>query len=360
MNTTTIVTEDGLHGAAVQPHLPGHYLSWGAIIAGALCAAAISFVLFTFGSAIGLSAISPWPTTGLSPTAALVIAALWAAIVQVVGFASGGYVAGRVRNSWGGVVAHERRFRDGMHGLIVWAVGLLVGAAFVASAAGGLIRTGAQATATLAAGTIGGLAAGPMARGPMMADAPRGATPADYAFDYLLRPSTAAAVPPAGAPAQAATPPAAATPAENAPAQISPPAAAVGSGAGQAQPMIWRLSNAQELQPSVVRVFADGLQAGTLPARDRTYLASLVSMRTGLSQAEAEKRVDEAFQEAKEAEVKARAAADKARKASLIAAFLAAATLAIGCAAACAGATAGGRHRDEQTEIRLFGSKYFW
>jgi hypothetical protein len=65
-----------------------------------LCAAAISLVLVTFGSAIGLSAISPWPHVGLSPTVALLIAALWAAVVQVVAFAAGGYVAGRVRNSW--------------------------------------------------------------------------------------------------------------------------------------------------------------------------------------------------------------------------------------------------------------------
>ena len=62
-----ITTEAGLHGSLAQPHLPGHYLSWGAIIAGGLCAAAISFVLLTFGSAIGLSAVSPWPNTGLSP-----------------------------------------------------------------------------------------------------------------------------------------------------------------------------------------------------------------------------------------------------------------------------------------------------
>jgi hypothetical protein len=313
MATTTIVTEEGLHGSSVQPHLPGHYLSWGAIIAGALCAAAISLVLFAFGSAIGLSAVSPWPHVGLSPTVALIIVALWTAIVQVVGFAAGGYVAGRVRNSWGVVVPHERRFRDGMHGLIVWAVGLLVGAAFAASAAGGLLRTGAQATATVAAGTLGGAAAGQ-----------RGVEPADYGFDYSMRPAPAA-----GSAPQTATPPAA-------------------------------VPTAQELRPSIVRIFADGLQAGTLPAVDRTYLASLVSMRTGLVQADAEKRVDEAFQQAKDAEAKARAAADKARKASLLAAFLAAATLAIGCAAACAGATAGGRHRDEQTEIRLFGTKHFW
>lgn len=355
MANNTLASEDGLHGSLAQPHLPGHYLSWGAIIAGALCAAAISLLLLTFGSAIGLSAVSPWPNTGLSPTVALVIAALWAAVVQVASFASGGYVAGRVRNSWGSVVVgHERRFRDGMHGFIVWAVGLLVGAAFLASAAGGLMRTGAQATAALGAGGVAGLAAGANTQ---VAGGERGTAPADYAFDYLMRPSTAAAVPAAGVAPQAATPPAAETPAPNAPAPTG--AAAMGSGAGQ-QPMIWRLPTVQELQPSIVRIFADGLKAGTLPARDRTYLASLVSMRTGMPQAEAEKRVDEAFQEAKDAEVKVRAAADKARKASLLAAFLAAATLAIGCAAACAGAVAGGRHRDEQTELRLFGSKHFW
>src|SRR5215471_7130840 len=128
MDTTTAAREGELHALPDQPHLPGHYLSWGAIVAGALCAAAISFVLLTFGSAIGLSAVSPWPHVGLSPTVALLIAALWVAIVQVFAFAAGGYVAGRVRNSWGSVVAHERRFRDGMHGLLVWAVGLLVGA----------------------------------------------------------------------------------------------------------------------------------------------------------------------------------------------------------------------------------------
>jgi hypothetical protein len=123
---------------------------------------------------------------------------------------------------------------------------------------------------------------------------------------------------------------------------------------------MYRIPSAQELQPSIVRIFSDGMQAGSLPPADRSYLVSLVAMRSGLSQADSEKRVDDAFQRAKDANNKARAAADKARKASVLAAFLAAATLAIGCAAACAGATAGGRHRDEQTEIRLFGTRYFW
>jgi hypothetical protein len=325
MDTTTTVREGDLHALPGQPHLPGHYLSWGAIVAGALCAAAISFVLITFGSAIGLSAVSPWPHVGLSPTIALLIAALWTAVVQVLAFAAGGYVAGRVRNSWGAVVAHERRFRDGMHGLTVWAVGLLAGALLAAYAAGNLVKTGSEAAATIAGGTLGGAAAS------AGIGTPHTPSPADYAFDYLMRP----------VPAEAS-------------------ALATGQAAAGTQPAVYRMPSTPELQPSIVRIFGDGLQAGSLPPADRTYLASLVSMRTGLSQVDAEKRVDEAFQRAKDAENKVRAAADKARKASVLAAFLAAATLAIGCAAACAGATAGGRHRDEQTEIRLFGTRYFW
>ena len=311
MSTTTIVTEGSslhvdegsLHRSLAVSHLPGHYLSWGAVVAGALCAAAIGLVLVTFGSAIGLSAVSPWPHVGLSPTVALLIAALWAAIVQVVAFAVGGYVAGRVRNGWGAVAADERRYRDGMHGLLVWALAILVGALFAASAAGGLIRSGIAEPAN---------------------GASRSATPADYAFDYLMRPAPIEG-------AAVATPPA----------------------ANQPQAVVWRVPGRQELQPSVVRLVNEALLTGSLAPADRSYLATLVSMRTGLSQADAEKRVDDAFQ-------RARAAADKARRAAVLAAFLVAATLAIGCAAACAGATAGGRHRDEPREIRLFGTRRFW
>jgi hypothetical protein len=49
------------------------FVEWGAVLAGAVLAAALSFVLLTFGTAIGLSAASPWPSSGLS---AKVIASL--------------------------------------------------------------------------------------------------------------------------------------------------------------------------------------------------------------------------------------------------------------------------------------------
>jgi hypothetical protein len=306
MASTTIIAEERVITPHESAHLPGHFLSWGAIIAGAVCGAAISLLLFAFGSAIGLTAVSPWPHMGLSPVVLAVIAALWVAVVQVVGFGAAGYVAGRVRNSWRSVTPHEQRFRDGMHGFIAWALALLMGSAFAVSAAGGLLRGGAQAAAPIAAASMA-------AR-----QTPAAVTPGDYAVDYLLRP----------------VPGATATPATNV--------------------------NIGDLRPALVRIFADNLSAGSLPPRERAYLASLVSMQTGLAQADAEKRVDEAFAEARSAEAKARLAADKARKATALAAFLMAATLAVGCAAACAAAGVGGRHRDEQTELRLFGTRRFW
>lgn len=306
MASTTIIAEERVITPHESAHLPGHFLSWGAIIAGAVCGAALSLLLFAFGSAIGLTAVSPWPHMGLSPVVLAVIAALWVAVVQVVGFGAAGYVAGRVRNSWRSVTPHEQRFRDGMHGFIAWALALLMGSAFAVSAAGGLLRGGAQAAAPIATASMA-------AR-----QTPAAVTPGDYAVDYLLRP----------------VPGATATPATNV--------------------------NIGDLRPALVRIFADNLSAGSLPPRERAYLASLVSMQTGLAQADAEKRVDEAFAEARSAEAKARLAADKARKATALAAFLMAATLAVGCAAACAAAGVGGRHRDEQTELRLFGTRRFW
>ena len=67
MATTAVIAEEGVIARHEGIHLPGHFLSWGAIIAGAVCGAAISILLFAFGSAIGLTAVSPWPHTGLSP-----------------------------------------------------------------------------------------------------------------------------------------------------------------------------------------------------------------------------------------------------------------------------------------------------
>jgi len=299
MTSTTVVTAPGAEVAARPPRFK--YLEWSPVIAGAIGAAAISLVLFTFGSAIGLSVVSPWPNQGMSATVFLIIAALFAAIVQVGSFAAGGYLAGRMRSPWPSGVESERHFRSG---------------------ATGVLKTTAQSTAIAAGAGAAGVAN-------------RVATdPSDYAIDLLMRPAptTAAAANPAPADATTATRP---------------------DTAGRAD-------SERDLRAPLTRILVSSLQSGSLAANDRTYLAQVVARQTGLSQADAEARVDQAYAEAKSAEAKVRAAADKARKLGMIAAFLAAATLAIGCAAACAGASAGGRARDEQIPARFLGAARFW
>jgi hypothetical protein len=284
------------------------YVEWRAIIAGAVGATAISFVLLTFGSAIGLSVVSPWSHAGMSLTWFAVLTGLFMVLVHVGSLAAGGYIAGRMRAPWAGDFAPEGHFRDGAHGFLVWALTVIVGAWLVATTAAEGLKTGVQATAAVGAGAASGLAIRDRSTGEQ--------GPQNYGVDYLLRP---------------------------------------GPNATNEMPAL-DPSSRQELG----RIFATGLQKETLDPRERSYLAQIVVRRTGLPEAEAEKRVDDAFMEAKAAEVRIREAADKARKAAAVAAFLTAATLLIGCAAAAAGAGLGGRHRDERTAARFWGSSRFW
>lgn len=303
----------------VATDLPaGRYVDWGPIIVGTLGALAIMVVLMTFGGALGLSVTSAQPYAGLSAKALAVLAGLYAALVHVASFSAGGYLAGRLRTPWVTSDTVESHFRDGGHGFAVWALGVVLGAVFALSGVSAVLKTAVGATTAVASAGVAGAAANPQTPGALQQLSTQ---PTDYAVDRLLAPAPGGAAAPAGGPA-------------------------AGSRADLAAP--------------IARAFAANINNPQLDARDRTALASLVSQRTGLPQAEAEKRVDEAFTELKAAEQKARDAADKARKATLIAGFLAAATMAIGCAAACAGAALGARHRDDRTLVELFGSRRFW
>ena len=124
-------------GASATPTavVGSSFVEWGAVLAGAVLAAAISFVLLTFGAAIGLSAASPWPNSGASAKVVASIAVFWAMAQQIGAFMAGGYVAGRMRSRWH-EAGHEAEFRDGLHGGLVWAVGVVIGAALFLSTAG--------------------------------------------------------------------------------------------------------------------------------------------------------------------------------------------------------------------------------
>jgi hypothetical protein len=83
-------------------------------------------------------------------------------------------------------------------------------------------------------------------------------------------------------------------------------------------------------------------------AEDRAYLVRLVSARTGLAQADAERRVDTAFASAKES-------ISRARRSNVILAFMAGAAALLGAAAAWFAACAGGKHRDEKAPLVRWG-----
>jgi len=274
---TAVASDVSVNAGTAKP-----YVDWGAISGGAFIAVSISSVFLAFGSALGLSLASFQSGSATSVTGLVIAAGLWLLWVQVSSFAGGGYLAGRMRRRIGDATPHEVEMRDGAHGLLVWAVGVSLGAVVAAW----LAMAGASGLATVA----GQAASNPNA--------------VEYYVDRLMRADPAA---PVAAPDTSST------------------------GASDR-------SQAQSQQ--IARVLTMSLGATKLDDSDRSFLAREVTARTGLPQAEAEKRVDETVATLK-------AQADKARRYGILFAFLAAASLLISATAAWWAACTGGRHRDE-------------
>jgi hypothetical protein len=127
------------------------YLQWGPIVAGAVAAAALAFVLHAFAGAIGLAVSSTAPTWRDASFALWLLSGLYLVLVALAAYGLGGYLAGRLRSSWTAARIDEIEFRDGAHGLLVWALATLLTATFVI--------LGASAASRLAAPSAG--AAGP-------------------------------------------------------------------------------------------------------------------------------------------------------------------------------------------------------
>jgi hypothetical protein len=112
-------------------------VDWGAVFAGAAVTTALALVLLAFGAALGLSVSSPYEGEG-APLAAFAIAAgLYLLWVQLMSFYIGGYIAARLRPR-ANVSEHEADVRDGLHGLAVWATGVLAAAVITFAGIGGL------------------------------------------------------------------------------------------------------------------------------------------------------------------------------------------------------------------------------
>ena len=316
-----IVADRGISGmSAVPAESSTSAVSWGAIVAGAAGAAALSLILLILGVGLGLSSVSPWAQSGASAGAFGLSTVVWLTFTQLAASGMGGYLAGRLRTRWASVHTDEVYFRDTAHGFLAWAVASLATAAMLGSAIGSIVGGAAQAGASVvggAASTAVSAVAG--AGGAAMGSNDRDSGAMGYYTDTLMRRAAVAAPPSAAASDASATPPA---PDSSGPA----PTAEVG------------------------RIFATGLRTGSLAPDDVHYLGQLVAQRSGSSQADAEKRVNDTFARmqtaVKEAQSAAQEAADKARKASAYAALWLFVSLLVGAFVASWAATFGGRRRD--------------
>ena len=268
------------------------YVDWPAIIAGVVLAAAISLVLLTFGSAIGLSFVNFRATANAMPIWIAIAAALWLLWVQVSSFMAGAYLTGRLRRRHGDASEHEVDVRDGAHGLLVWGGALVVGA---------IIATGGIGAAANAVGSAVGTATEAASNVADEADL----DPNAYFVDTLFRTD------PGATPAVAD-------------------------------------ADTTEVRGEAGRILLQGAADGVGDA-DRAYLAQLVASNTGLTEEEATARVNEVMTAVEQAKAEAMAAAENARKMGVLAAFLTAASLLVSAAAAFWAAQKGGNHRDEGT-----------
>jgi hypothetical protein len=238
--------------------------------------------LLALGAGLGFSSVSPWSNSGISSTTFNIGAGLYLVVMAMVASTIGGYLAGRLRTKWAGVHTHEVFFRDTAHGFLAWAFAVVLSAAFLTSAA-----------SHLAAGASAGLsqATGAAAANQSLVD---DGVPLNNLLDTLLR----------------------ADPAANR-APLDPAA-----------------------RGEILRIFALSLRdGGDLAAPDRAYVAQVVAARTGLSQADAEKRVTDVI-------IQAKTALDNARSAAAHLSLWLTASLLIGAFCASLAATEGGQLRD--------------
>ena len=187
-----------------------------------------------------------------------------------------------------GSTTHEVHVRDGAHGLVVWAVVVVVSTSLATLSLSSAVKGGADLAKSRAA---------------MASSVAPNADPIGYSVDNLLR---------------------------------GDGSASAGNG-----------GTMETSRQEVSRILSAAAANGSLSSDDRTYLVRVVAARTGLAQADAGKRVDAICAQMKAEADKAREAAETARKAGIILAFLTAATMVLGVAAAWWGAGMGGRHCDE-------------
>jgi len=114
------------------------YLEWTPSWVGAIVAAALSFVLLAFGAALGLAVASPSSSWRDTSAVLTLLSGLWLVLTALASFGLGGYLAGRLRIPLRPHTRDEVEFRDGIHGLLVWAIAILIGALLTVAVSGAI------------------------------------------------------------------------------------------------------------------------------------------------------------------------------------------------------------------------------
>jgi hypothetical protein len=266
----------GVVDEVIEPSVAG--ISWAAVLAGAIASCALTLVLVSLGAGLGFAVVSPWGHSGASATTFEIGTGLYFIVMAMISSAVGGYLAGRLRNRWIGVQSPEVHFRDTAHGFLAWALASVLGAILLTSPAATLLGSASSGAVQAVSSS--------QAPGPM-----------DRYVDALLRTDNPG----------------------------------VGSSVN---------TNNSETRQELVRLFVvDFRNGGELSAADRTYVAKVVAARTGLSQADADKRVNDVITQVK-------ADLESARKAAEHLAIWLTLSLFIGAFAAALAATEGGGLRD--------------
>lgn len=296
-------------------------VSWGSIFAGASAAAALSLILLVLGVGLGFSTISPWVNDGISATNLGVSSILWLVLTQIVASGIGGYLAGRLRIKWATVHTDEVYFRDTAHGLLAWAVASLVAAVLIGTVLGHAISGGQSAAArlaTTAADVTGVSAVAAVAEHTSPMTSP-GSNNNNSGNDAMIR-------------------------------------YMVDSLFRSDQSSVDSMGNADSAtRMEVGRIFTNSLHSTGLPPQDEQYLAQVIAKRTGLSVADADKRVSDTFNMVRtaiaNAEQSAKQAADNVRKAVAYSALWMFVALLSGAFVASLAATFGGKQRDNVIHV---------
>jgi hypothetical protein len=117
------------------------YVEWSPVVAGAIAAAALALVLHAFAVAIGLSVSSTSPTWRDASFALVLLSGLYLVLAALASYGLGGYLAGLTRAR---LTSREGAdLRDGLHGLLVWALATLLSALIGLATAQSLTRLAA-------------------------------------------------------------------------------------------------------------------------------------------------------------------------------------------------------------------------